>query len=608
MVPLDQALPALVIALPVAGSCLLLALGRVLPRLLIDVIGTGTALAGTILAGLLLYETGTGTVSSWSGGWKPRPGLTVGIVLVADRLGAAMALLIALLTTTALLFGWRYFDNLHAHYPALVLLFATGMTGFALTGDLFDMFVFFELMGVAAYALTGLKIEEPESVQAGLNFGVVNSLGAYLCLFGIGLLYARTGQLGLAQLGIAVEARAGDALVLAAFVLIATGWLVKAAAVPFHFWLADAHAVAPSPVCVLFSGVMAPLGVYGLARVYWTVFDTVLPAPGVRRMLLVLGISTAVLGAVMCVLQRHIKRLLAYSTIAHIGLFILGLAALSPLGVAASALYLGGHAAVKGSLFLLTGVLLSRYRSVDEFSLHGRARGQRTIGVLFVLSALVLAGLPPFGAGLGKALLEESDGSNFLVGLVIVVSAITGGAALRAGLRVCFGVGEVPEHKLDPEETTGEHEVPDVAAPRNRTPITMLGAVLVLLLVALILGLPTGFTTAIGPAAATFVDPEAYRAAALLGNTTAHPGGVPQIEWSGAGLALGLLSTVLAVLIALVALHFGTLRARGKPPIRPVTVAATALHRLHSGHVGDYAAWLVFGAAVVAGLVATGWL
>lgn len=228
MVTFDQALPALLIALPVAGSCVLLACGRVVPRLLIDVIGTGTALAGTVLAGWLLYETGTGTVTSWSGGWEPRPGLTVGIVLVADRLGAAMALLIALLTTTALLFGWHYFDNLHAHYPALVLLFATGMTGFALTGDLFDMFVFFELMGVAAYALTGLKIEEPESVQAGLNFGVINSLGAYLCLFGIGLLYARTGQLGLAQLGTAVATRAGDALVLAAFVLIATGWLVKA--------------------------------------------------------------------------------------------------------------------------------------------------------------------------------------------------------------------------------------------------------------------------------------------------------------------------------------------------------------------------------------------
>ena len=140
------------------------------------------------------------------------------------------------------------------------------MCGFALTGDLFNAFVFFELMGVVAYALTGYRVEEARAVQGALVFGVVNSLGAYTTLLGIGLLYARTGELGLAQIGSALDAHPGgpDALVIAAFVLVVTGLLVKAAAVPFHFWLADAHAVAPTPVCMLLSGVMVELGVYGI--------------------------------------------------------------------------------------------------------------------------------------------------------------------------------------------------------------------------------------------------------------------------------------------------------------------------------------------------------
>ena len=164
---------------------------------------------------------------SWAGGRQPVNVVGVGIVLVADQVGAGLALLVALLALCAVLYGWRYLSLTEPHFAVLLLLFVAGMTGFALTGDLFDMFVFFELMGAAAYALAAFKIEEPESVQGGLNFGVINSLGAYLGLTGIGLLYARTGQLGLPQLAAALSGRPADALVLAAFVLISTAWLVS---------------------------------------------------------------------------------------------------------------------------------------------------------------------------------------------------------------------------------------------------------------------------------------------------------------------------------------------------------------------------------------------
>jgi multicomponent Na+:H+ antiporter subunit D len=597
-----SALPVLCVATPVTGACVLLAAGRLLPRWAVDLLATVVAVLGAVLAALLVGATSHGHVVTWAGGWQPRPRLTVGIVLVADRMNASLVVLVFALAAAALLFGWRYFKSVHAHYHALVLLFVTGMTGFALTGDLFDMFVFFELMGAAAYALTGFKIEDADSVQGGLTFGVVNSLGAYLCLVGIAMLYARTGQLGLPQLSVALAGHGSDPLVLAAFVLIATGWLVKAAIVPFHFWLTDAHAVAPAPVCVLFSGVMAPLGIYGLARVYWVVFHGVLPDASVHRAFLVLGVVTAALGALMCVTQRHIKRLLAYSSIAHIGLFLVGVAALDPLGVAGSAVYLAGHAAVKGSLFLLTGLLLSRYSSVDELGLFGRGRDHRVAGCAFALGALALAGLPPFGTGLGKSLLDEAGHSVPLTVLTVAVSAVTGGAVLRVCLRVHFGVGPRPDSESPSDVVTGRDEEPDARPPNSRTPTSMTTAIVLLLAGGLAIGVVPGLAHAAGPAAVAFTDQHAYVAAAL-GRPVSAPPSAPATAWTVSGVLLGLLAAALAVLVAVTGLYAGRLPVWVRRPAGRLKPALRGLHRMHSGHVGDYAAWLVFGSAALAGLL-----
>ncbi|HEX4724608.1 MAG TPA: complex I subunit 5 family protein, partial [Pseudonocardiaceae bacterium] len=460
------------------------------------------------------------------------------------------------------------------------------------------MFVFFELMGAAAYALTGFKIEDRDAVQGGLNFGVVNSLGAYLCLTGIGILYAHTGQLGLPQLATALSGHGSNVVVLASFVLISTGWLVKAAAVPFHFWLADAHAVAPAPVCVLFSGVMAPLGCYGVARVYWVVFHGTIADGAVHRAFLVLGIATAALGALMCWTQRHIKRLLAYSTIAHIGLFLIGIAALSPLGIAGAEVYLVGHAAVKGALFLLTGLLLSRYGSVDELGLHGRARDHKAAGYAFALGALALAGLPPFGTALGKSLLDSAGRSTPLVVLTLIVSAVTGGAVLRVALRVYFGVGPRPSDEAMPDVSSGADEEPDTQPP-GRTPVTMAAAIVLLLAGALAVGAIRAFGDAVGPAAAAFVDQHAYVAAALAQPIPSVSPQVPDTAWTADGVLLGLLGCALAVLVAVAGIYV----RRAPAWLRS---GLDGLHRMHSGHIGDYAAWLVFGAAAFAGLLALG--
>ena len=589
---MNDLLPLLV-AVPLLGAALLIATGRRLARIVAESTACAVS-AGTAGLAIVLLLNSSPPMTEWVGGWQPVNGKSVGIVLTGDGPGLGMAALASLLTLAALVYSWHYFDEpprRHAgSFPALLLLFQAGMCGFAIAGDLFNMFVWFELMSVVAYALTGTRVEEAKAVQGALTFAVVTSLGAYAMLMGLGMLYARTGELALTQIGRGLDAHGGpDALTLAGFVLVLTGLLVKSAAVPFHFWLPDAHAVAPTPVCMLLSGVMVELGVFGVWRVYATVFSGPggLPATDAERVLTVLGALTAALGALMCWHLRHIKRLLAYSTVAHTGLFLLGIGALTPEGDDGVALYVVGHAGVKAALFACAGILLDRYGSVDEHVLHGRARPLRGVGAMVVVGALGLAGLPPFGTALGKSVTEEAVGGPLTV-LYVLASAVTAAAVLRVAARVFWGLGPAPEDAgggggADAYETTGAGEEPETRRPLGRVPDTMTAVPALLLAGALAAGAFPGFGDAVAHAMS-----EATSAG--LVHTSVH--------WTPLGVVLGLLSTVLAVVLAAVVV--------GRPGLLAVPDWALRLRRLQSGHVGDYVAWLLVGTALLGALALPG--
>jgi multicomponent Na+:H+ antiporter subunit D len=344
------------------------------------------------------------------------------------------------------------------------------------------------------------------------------------------------------------------------------------------------------------SGVMVELGVYAVARVYRVVFAASIPHAVLTHAFLALGLLTAAVGSVMCLGQRHLKRLLAYSTIAHVGLFLIAVGLGDADAIAGAALYVAGHAGIKGALFLVAGLLLNRFRSVDEDDLYGRGGGRRDLsGWIFLIAAVALAGLPPFGPGLGKAVAEDAAsvaGYPWLAAVFVLVSAVTGGAVLRAGLRIFHGIGQRP--RTDPQETSGSGEQQETERPIPRAPAAMLAAMVLLLAGGAAVGMVPPLAAAVSRGAELFVDRDGYLAQALTGAPGHTPAASPAVAWTLPGVVLGLLSTGLAAGIAGAALYGRRAGALRVP---------AALRRAHSGHVGDYVAWLFTGAALLAALV-----
>jgi multicomponent Na+:H+ antiporter subunit D len=606
---MDQLL-ALAVVVPLLAAAAVSAAGPLLGgrRRVLDAAAILVAACVAVMLMLIMFRTAGGDQVYWFAGFRPAHGIAIGIDFEAGPLSVGLASLAAVLVTAAMTFSWRYFERVSTYYHALMLIFLAGITGFCLTGDIFDLFVWFELMGVAAYALTAYRPEERGPIQGALNFAITNSVGAYLSLSGIAVIYGRTGALNMAQIGQYIGRHPPDGLVVVAFLLIISGLLIKSAIVPFHFWLADAHAVAPTPVCVLFSGVMVELGLYGIARVYWSMFGQALGhRAAISHVFLTLGVLTAVVGALFCFRERHIKRLLAFSTISHAGMFLAGIAWLTPLGLAGTAVYVAGHGLVKAALFLCTGIILHRLGSVNETWLHGKGRPLRVTGVVFTLAGLGLADLPPFATFLGQGWIDDSavtHGLPWVIAVFIVCTILTGGAVLRVAAGVFYGLGDAPSEDPGMAKAADE-EKSETDSGRQRTPLTMIIPPAVLVAAAIAMGFITPLGPAVQAAAIRFEDQAGYNATVLAGAHIAHPAAIAAAQSTGitaADVLTGVGSTAGSLILAFLALYWRRLPLRrGYEPGAGLTAP---LRRFQSGIVNDYVTWIVFGLACIGGALA----
>lgn len=582
------------VVVPLIGAAVIAAAGHFTPRLVHNLLAVAAMGTAFVFSVILMVQANAGQQLHWFGNWQPRDGVAIGIAFTVDPLGAGLAALASGLTLAALVYSLAFLEEASYPYHVLMTAFGGAMCGFALTGDIFNMFVWFELMGVAAYALAGFKVGELGTLQGAINFAVTNTIGAYFLLIGIGLLYARTGALNFAQIGRTLAGQEAGGVEIVALTLILVGFLVKAAIVPFHFWLADAHAVAPAPVCVLFSGAMVELGLLGVARTWFTIFDAPFGSQqiDVRNMLVALGLVTAVVGAVMAFGQSHVKRLLAYSTISHAGVILVGIGLLDSKSLAGAAGLVLSHGLLKGALFLAAGVLFVRCGGIDELRLYARGRGQWVLATLWFLGAIGLIGLPYVGSYIGHAQIDEGaklQHMEWIAPVLMVTSGIASAAILRAGARIFLGWGA-------PDDELLTQQPPEEPAGTGGHTGAMLAITAVLIGLGLVVSVVPGLGQRAERGAEMFRDRAQY-AKSVLHGASPKPRERPPfvVTPTGTGSVLyGLGAGALAVAFA----AFGLWHRRVRWLERPFG----ALKVVHTGVVGDYVMWLTVGTALLGGI------
>lgn len=434
-----QALIPLPVLIPALAAAATLVAGR-RPRLQRFIAQFALTAVVVVCATLVYLADRDGTLVLHVGGWgQTVPGMgPLGITLVVDRLSALMLVVsaIVLLAVVAYAIGQGIRDGderqpTSIFLPTYMVLSAGVCTAF-LAGDLFNLFVGFEVLLAASFVLLTIGASE-DRVRAGISYVLVSMVSSLIFLLGIALVYAATGTLNMAELALRLDdISTGTRTALFAVLLVAFG--IKAAVFPLSTWLPDSYPTAPAPVTAVFAGLLTKVGVYAIIRAHSLLF----PGGELDNVLLVAGLLTMIMGILGAIAQSDIKRLLSFTLVSHIGYMVFGVALANQLGMSGAIYYVAHHIVVQTTLFLVVGLIERQAGASTLQRLGGLAAASPVLAFVFVVPALNLGGIPPFSGFIGKVALLEAGAANgsVLAWILVAGSVVTSLLTLYVVARV----------------------------------------------------------------------------------------------------------------------------------------------------------------------------
>ncbi|HWE54668.1 MAG TPA: proton-conducting transporter membrane subunit [Acidimicrobiales bacterium] len=567
---LSSLLP-LPIAVPITAAVLSPLVARVSKRAALVVCILAMAAAG----GLLLLEApkvlGGYELTHFLGHWAPFSGQQLGDTLAADPFGLTYALAVSAIGTVLLICTLSELPGLGPRelgaYACLFELLLAALIGSALTADMVNLFVWFEVAALASYGLTGFFLERPIALEAAFKILVLTNMAGFAVFVGAAMLYSGDGALNFGQLHHALQGHTGP-VDMVALGLLLMGFGTKAGIMPFHGWLPDAHTAAPGPVSALFSGLMVDLGIVAIARLSLQIYAQT-SSGALLGMLTVFGCVSAVLGAVLALAQDDLKRLLAYDTISQMGILLVGFASARSGGVAGAVYHLVSHSLFKALLFLCAGAVVHATGLTKLSEMGGLARPMPIISGAFVVGAAAIAGVPPLNGYVSLGLIHDSlrDHDPVAFGVLLVAQIITVAALARACHLAFFRRRPRPHGDME---------------DLHPGMITGLAVLAVGCVASGVLAYPILHRVA-EPAAGGLLSPGRYARGVLHSGTTLP---VPHVSFeffsaSGLGLSLGMILAGLVLAAAYIR----------RPEPRPVTWLRAA----HNGSVNDYASYFAVG-------------
>jgi len=414
----------LFVVIPLLAAFLLSLIGKFIKKIFVGAISviSSVLLVGLSFCALSLLQGSSGTALVYKlGGWMP----PFGICMVLDGLSNFMLLTVNLVTLLVVIYSLSYMEKYtdKPKFYTLFFLMLAGMNGVIVTGDIFNLFVFLEIASIASYALVAFGTEA-EELEASFKYAIMGSVASSFIFIGIAFLYGFTSTLNMADIARVLSLKPSVGLTSFVAVLFLMGFGLKAALVPFHAWLPDAHPSAPAPISAMLSGVfIKALGVYALSRIFFNILG--IANNKILVILVALGVISMVVGAILAIVQHDIKRMFAYSSISQIGYIIFALGIGTPLALLGGLFHLFNHAIFKSLLFLNSGAIEYSTGTRDLNKLGGLNKRMPVTGWSSLLGSMSISGIPPLAGFWSKLIIIIAAIQANYIGSAIVAILIS---------------------------------------------------------------------------------------------------------------------------------------------------------------------------------------